>query len=83
MIKAGSIAEPNELGEIIQPTGLTALHSLERREIAIRLVSAHRGPLTVLIPQLAVTELIRMLGAELDKLGPLPGETIGPPRQQN
>ncbi|GAC1347794.1 MAG: hypothetical protein NVSMB18_33960 [Acetobacteraceae bacterium] len=70
-------------GEIVQPTGVTILHSTERREVAVRFVCPNRGPLTVILPQMAAEELVRMLGAELNKLTPIAGETLVGARRDN
>ena len=83
MNKSTRTGHPLAPGEIVQPTSLTTLHSQERREVAIRFECSSRGPLTVVLPQMATSELIRMLGAELDKLGPLPGEGSGSARRDN
>jgi hypothetical protein len=68
---------------VVQPTSVTTLHSAERREVALHFQCSTRPPLTLVLPQMAAAELVRMLGAELDRLGPLPGEGLAAPGRNN
>ncbi len=70
------MVEPLDPGEVVQPTQVTTLHSADRREVAMRFLCQQRGPLTIILPQMAAAELVKMLDAELNKLGPLPGEAL-------
>lgn len=70
-------------GEVVQPTSVTALHSRERREVALLFGCATREPLTVVLPQMAAAEMIGMLTAELEKLDPLPDQPFGKVRHNN